>query len=823
MRLKGEKILNTRPTVVHSNKDGQMWALHINSNNFETNAPTQTVFEKGLPDLNYFQQQHSKNFYSTANFEAVFNANEEKCLIITDTSGLINHFNKGAEILLGYQWSEVVGKISLPMFFDEKEIIVGTQNFSFNQKLGKFNSNFLEALDINEINCSEKILIKKGNEKLFVNLKVTSIFNTYNDVSGYLFTIIETREPIKSNNVFSDSVTDIRAIFEASQHIIYTHDIHGKFLTINTEGAKTLGINKDLNYHKNLLDIIPYGSNFNFEKYINELTATGKSRGSLEIIKHNGQIITCIFNNVIGKDINNNNYVIGNFIDITERVVVEKDLLKQKLTAENNIKMKDMFLANMSHEIRTPLNTITGFGKLLTDTALDIDQTEYVNAMNIATANLLGIINDVLDMFKIESGQISLEKIPFNFNEQIQNVRKILIQNANAKNIQFICDIDTELQDILIGDPTRLSQVLVNLLNNAIKFTEKGYVKLNVDIVTENTHNYLLKFIVSDTGIGIPADKIDIIFDRFTQAHADTTRKYGGTGLGLSISKSLVELLGGRLKVESRESIGSSFSFSIPFAKNKTDDLKKYNGESLKEVGNNNSTRILVAEDNILNQKLVQRILEKQGHDVIIAENGNVAIDLLKNGAFDIVLMDLQMPELDGYQTTKYIRETLKLNLPIIALTASSNPTEIDNFSFAGINDYILKPYDAETLFEKINALTIKKEIDLSYLKSISDNNKEFEKELIESFIYLIPIELDSLKLSVNNNDIKGIKAKAHKLRSSYSVVGIDANELLDQLEYLESKNIINAHNLIISLQKIQLKAIENLEQELKENYNKNL
>jgi CheY-like chemotaxis protein len=393
-------------------------------------------------------------------------------------------------------------------------------------------------------------------------------------------------------------------------------------------------------------------------------------------------------------------------MDITDRIELENDLHEAKKIAEKNAKMKDLFLSNMSHEIRTPMNAITGFGRLLASTKLDNEQAEYTNSINIASTNLLNIINDILDFSKIESGQIVMEHIKFSLKEQIQNVRKILTFNAQIKNLEFKYYFDEKLPDMVMGDPTRLNQVMVNLLNNAIKFTEEGFVELRVEVVKKLENKTEVKFEINDSGIGIAPDKLEVIFDRFTQANTNTTRKYGGTGLGLSISKSLAELLGGELIVASEEGKGSTFSFNLLF-----ENPMEAEESEIKLVEPETGlydTKILLVEDNLLNQKLALRVLQKRGFLADLAENGAEAVEILKTKTYDLILMDLQMPEMDGYQATTYIRNEMKLQTPIIAMTAHSIVGEKAKCLDIGMNDYLPKPFDPNLLHSKILEYTKK-------------------------------------------------------------------------------------------------------------------
>ncbi len=480
--------------------------------------------------------------------------------------------------------------------------------------------------------------------------------------------------------------------------------------------------------------------------------------------------------------------------DVTAQIQLEKELKEAKIIAEQHAYAKDLFLANMSHEIRTPMNAITGFANLLADTKLDGEQRDFVSNINIASENLLGIINDILDISKIESGHIMLEEIPFNVRELVKNVHSVLNQKALEAGLDMSYKLDETLPDFLIGDPTRLNQILLNLTNNAIKFTPKGHVHIQVSAKEIQSETCTVVFSVSDTGIGISEDKQKAVFERFTQADTDTTRRFGGTGLGLSISKSLIELLDGEIALESRLGEGTTFYVTLAFKKMNLEVSGKIPTHMLK-MENEQKIRVLLVEDNILNQKLALKVLENFGFSPELAENGRIGVEKVQQNQYDVVLMDLQMPEMDGYQATDFIRNTLKLKIPIIAMTAHSLVGEKDKCIAIGMDDYIPKPFSPNELFNKIvsfvnaqkssdSALgTDENLVDLSYISELSGGNKEFENEMIELFLSQSPTDMDILEKAVGDQNYTLIKALSHKLKSSYALLGINENGILEEME----------------------------------------
>jgi PAS domain S-box-containing protein len=392
------------------------------------------------------------------------------------------------------------------------------------------------------------------------------------------------------------------------------------------------------------------------------------------------------------------NRIIAIDSDITLRKQMEKSL-------EELVSVKDQFLANMSHEVRTPMNAIVGFTDLLIKTQVSEEQKQYIDAIKSSGENLLVIINDILDFSKIQSGKLSFEQIEFSVSQVISTLTELMLPKSINKNIKLSKSIDKKVPDRLIGDPTRLSQILLNLLANAIKFTQKGEVKIDVEFISENASEVRLRFLVSDTGIGISPEKSANIFDAFTQATNDTNRKYGGTGLGLAIVKQLIELLGGDIKFESEVNKGSVFTFTLGYKKSISSDTVKENVAKENEHSHIRDLHILLVEDNRLNQILAQKVLSDWGWKVEIADNGLIALDKMEDENFDLILMDIQMPEMDGYETTHHIRKKLPLPksaIPIIAMTAHAISGEAEKCYEAGMNGYISKPFKQQSLYQKI-------------------------------------------------------------------------------------------------------------------------
>jgi len=518
--------------------------------------------------------------------------------------------------------------------------------------------------------------------------------------------------------------------------------------------------------------------------------------------------------------------------DITEKKKVEADLIAAKKIAENSVKIKEEFLRNMSHEIRTPMNSIIGFTDLLLETKLNPDQNEFLGRIKKSSSTLLVLTNDILDSSKLESGKLIFESIDFDLIELIDQVIKMIEHKAKKKGIELSLFIDSKCPRYINGDPTRLNQVLLNLINNSVKFTEEGEVNMYVKHKIENDDSINIIFKIEDTGIGMSEKAQKIIFERFTQARSDTTRKYGGSGLGLAIVKMIVDQRKGEIHLDSTLGKGTTFTITIPFNKCIQEQVSGDRNSLLGQEDNKPKVfslkhlKILLVEDNLMNQALAKSRMKSWNCNIDIADNGVIALEKIENSIYDLILMDIQMPEMDGYETTKRIRKLKPpiCEIPIIAMTADASSNDEEKSLKTGMNDYISKPFNPESLYNKIIYHTKQKadnedeniveaeeketdnHVDLSFLKKESLGDDDLFIFLINTFIANFESFLINVKAGIKSKDFESIYKESHKIISNVRMIAREPLQnkisLIHDLSK-EERELSKILNLLIESEKI--------------------
>lgn len=485
---------------------------------------------------------------------------------------------------------------------------------------------------------------------------------------------------------------------------------------------------------------------------------------------------------------------------------MEAELIAAKEKADSSVKAKELFLANISHEIRTPMNVIIGMAELLDDAGVSEEYKRYIDAIKSSADGLLELINDILDFSKIEAGHLVLEETPSNLHKLFSQIELTFSERARQKGLFFIQQLDKAISDSLLIDTTKLTQVLVNLVSNAVKFTNNGFVKVTAKLMDLDEKGQTIRFEVQDTGIGIQGENIDSIFKTFIQEDSTVSRKFGGTGLGLSISRSIIERMEGDIEVISEKGVGSVFHFTLKFlfaqkspkkGTLRTVDAQK---KSLKNC------RILIAEDNPMNQMLISAILDKEEILYDITSNGERCIQRLKESTFDLILMDIQMPVMDGLLATQFIRNEMKSKIPIIALTANASKDDEMIYREAGMNDHLSKPFRQDALFEKIRILCdsqgtdvevedemVVEEVAAHYsllnIEEIAAGDQEFVVSIVDTFCKNTPNYLRQISEGIASKDFEKIRFSAHQMKPSIDILLVtDVKETIREIEEIAAR-----------------------------------
>jgi len=501
-----------------------------------------------------------------------------------------------------------------------------------------------------------------------------------------------------------------------------------------------------------------------------------------------------------------------------------RDLERAKILAEEAQKAESIFLASMSHEIRTPLNAIIGMSHLLKDANLNKEEEKYLNVLNSSANILYRLISDVLDISKIESGRLEVVYKSFDLREMINTVLQAFVLKIEEKALNLNVDIDSKINTWVKGDELLLNQILINLIGNAIKFTNQGQLDILVKVLNQNAKTYDLSFQVKDTGIGLSQEEIKNIFDRFKQANVEIRQKYGGTGLGLALTKKIVEILGGEISVESEPTKGSTFTINLQLGKSES-SANAADNIPLKTEFNNLNLPVLIVEDNEMNQIYISKLLDKWQIKYDLADNGEQAVHLAEKKDYSLIFMDLQMPILDGHEAVRQIKRisTKNKNTPVIALTASTLSSEKEKAREVGMDKFLFKPFRPEELAKILNdystkameanggerkktGFTFNPKLDVETLENQYDQDYSYYLDMMDIFIKNIPNELSILKEAGEKKDLNTIASVAHKIKPSFTMMGLkyEFGRLHEiELEAKKNESIVfsKVADLVISLQ----------------------
>jgi PAS domain S-box-containing protein len=695
-------------------------------------------------------------------------------IFTTSLEGEIRTVNQRISQVLGFPYSELVGH-RMDEFFDEPRFEQVKDSVAWFEEKRRWTGTVRACLKktgaVLYFDCVLQAIVKDG--------KVVGVSGLARDITAQ-----------------RDIEIRFTELFETLQEGVYFCDHEGTLLDVNPAMVRLLGYSHrdelvGTNIGKLYFDMPPDA--FPERKQTHHSASLTRE---ITLRRKDGTPIICIDNsNAVGDAFGRMLRHQGTLVDITVRKRAEEELQKAKEAAEAANTAKSAFLAHMSHEIRTPMNAVIGMTELTLDTDLTLEQREYLTMVRESGKSLLRLINDILDFSKVEAGRLELDSTDFSLRYGITDMVKILGVRARQKGLELSIHIPPEVPDALLGDPGRLRQVLSNLVDNAIKFTENGAVILKIEKDFQSDEDVCLHFSVADSGIGIPQEKQQLIFEAFAQADNSTTRKYGGTGLGLSISSRLVQLMSGKIWVESESNRGSAFHFTARFGLRKEPAKRAY----LQGGGSDSALlasrrpdregrqelRILLVEDNSINQILAQRLIRKRGDQIVVTNNGREALAALENDRFDLILMDVQMPEMSGVEVTAAIRLKEKdtgEHIPIIATTASAMKEDRELCLEAGMDAYISKPIEREVLFATIDMLTgFSKEakpgdedaqscdpvFDLGAVLDSLDGDSELLREVAGIFLAQTPKHMEKIRRAISDQDAKLLQRAAHALKGS--------------------------------------------------------
>jgi len=727
-------------------------------------------------------------------FEEVI-AHAQDIIYQTDLKGYFTYVNKIAVEITGHSEEELIGK-------HFSELVVSPEP----EVLAK---HYTEQLKSNtSTTYLEYQIITKSKKKIWLGQKAQLIVKG-DRVLGFIAFARDITERVNADNLLKRSEEKYRSLLENMQLGVIEVDLEDTITKVYDSFCELTGYSKYELLGRKPKEFLLDQESRDVLDMQNELRTQGKSSVyEVKIRKKNGEVAWVLISGAPFSDVNGKvGGSIGIHLDITDRKQLELDLEKARDNAEENFKAKELFLANMSHEIRTPLNAVIGISQLLEKTSLDSEQSNYTEVIRKSSKHLLALINNVLDFSKMSAGEVKLDFEAVSILEIVSDLKQTFLYQAQIKDIDFIIEHNFTSKDFFMLDKLRLAQVLTNLINNALKFTNEGHVKLKIQNERIDANIEEILFEVSDTGKGISKEGQEKIFQEFKQDKQKGANDHGGTGLGLSISSKIVNLFGSELKVKSTLNKGSNFYFSIFVDRASKDDFSYEKASNLAVEWSN--VNILLAEDNIVNQFLAKSLVESWGAKITVCSNGVEVLERLQNGKFDLILMDIQMPTMDGVEATQKIRNELQSDIPIIALTANAIKGDDEKFMSYGMNDYLSKPFEEKDLKSAVTRNlsarvyskmkeeeqnsenesatqghhTIKTFFNIDRLNAITNGNKEMNGGLLKLFISESKRQIPQLE---SENNAEMASKLAHKIKPS--IDHISNEEMSGLVREIESK-----------------------------------
>lgn len=772
-------------------KDGSRWWSLVNATPYYNEAKEVIGIMALVTDVTHQRKAEHKLKKSEQDHRLLFNKNPHPMLIFDPDDLHILAVNDTTVHKYGYSKDELQ-QMTIKDLRPTEEVPYLMKNLNNGGKITR------------SVHC-----LKDGT---IIKVDITSRDITYNNRKARLVLIQDVTARLKAEDELRLTSSRLKALLQNMQAGILLEDANRKVVLVNRVFCNMFDIPVP---PKELvgLDCAPFAqmSKTYFKNSDTFISAIDDILAARNIVM--GEELELIDGRVYERDyipvFDHNQYLghLWQYRDVSNKKKAQKVLIKARRKAEESSLAKERFLANMSHEIRTPLNAIIGMQRLLEKTPLHDKQKKYLDVIGISADSLLVIINDILDISKIEAGKLELENVGFDLNKLIRHLVFTLEYKAEEKGVGLLAQIDPAIHSIVQGDSVRLHQILLNLLNNAIKFTDVGKVIINAAFVEGNDITQTIRFKVIDTGRGIKDENLGTIFDSFTQEDASITRKFGGTGLGLTIGKQLVELFGGKLSVISEYGKGTTFSFTLTFKKGRLEAVNPIVeiNQSQEGVAVLFEKKVLLAEDNQMNQFLATTILEEWGVIVDVAEDGKQAVDKFTEGKYDLILMDMQMPVMDGLEATRVIRQQLRSSIPIIALTANAVKGDRQRCLEVGMNDYLTKPFAQKELLDKIldnlglfdenlsvvyqaqeEKLIEEKLYSLTKLEKMMGGNKVHIQKMLEMFVKDTPVLAQEMTQALAVHDANKVSKLAHKVKSSIDILDIHGlTKLIREIETL--------------------------------------